>query len=264
MGQPVAVVNEFPAACETLEHHQRVECHGVGAQHLVGRLGIEGDSEALGVAREARAGKQLEEIHLNLRRIAGGDHRVEAAGERGFVLSRQTEDEVGVYDGSGVAGQEAEIREGLGRIALASDGGRDLGVQRLHADLQMERVFRKGRKAFGDRSVQRARIDLEVQARVRRDAVEKEIEHRRRVVGGGVERAVEELETAQAALPEPVERRQQPVERNEPQAGARRRAVGAAVGTAAARLRIDGALREVGVGVEIVRQRERRGSSGDG
>ena len=135
MREAVAVVHELPATRKALQARERGEVHSVGAQQLVRRFGVERKPETPGVAREARARKKLEQVHLHLGRMTRRHQRVEAICKRGFVFAGKAENEVGMDSRACRLCQETQISERGFGVGAASDRGCHARVQRLDAGL---------------------------------------------------------------------------------------------------------------------------------
>src|ERR1019366_289991 len=142
-------------------------------------------------------------------------------------------------------------------ILPAADVLADFGIERLHADLELQGAGRKLRDDLTQFSGQTVRNHLEMEKHFW--LVARKEKFQQRLDGGELEFecAIHELELLQTAIQQPLHRREKFIQRHLPHRNVeRRQAELAGERTAARRLDIDDAMRNVGVRVKIIRQGE--------
>ena len=260
LGEAPRVGDQVPVPREADQalHRRRIE--RAGLQHLVRRRRVVDHAELRGVPRDRRAAQPLQDADLDLVRLQR-DQPVEAGGERRQVLARQAGDQVDVQVRLRVRAQPAEVGFGGGVVLAPGDPALHGDVEGLDADLELQRAGRKARDRRLQRLGQVIRDQFEVQERrvvgTRRDQPEEELEDAHRGRHLEVERAVDELEVARAALVQARQFGQQRLERKGPRGPVERGQAELALERAAARgLDVDRPVRQVRVGVLAVRQRQ--------
>ena len=136
-------------------------------QNLVRRLRAV-DHLPLGVVpHDRRAAQPLEDADLDLLRPQR-DEPVEAAAEALEVFARQADDQVGVDVNAGLRAEEAQVVLELRVVLPAADELATSLVERLDADLELQRARRELRDDFAQRLGQPVGDHLEVQEQARR------------------------------------------------------------------------------------------------
>ena len=218
------------------------------------------------MAGDGRAGEFLQDAKLDFVG-AEGDEAVEAGGEAFGCFAGEPRDEIDVEEGVGVLAQEAEVVRGAFEVLRAADGFKDLRIERLQADFELEGAGRKAREdfaQFGGKAVGQ-HFEVEEEAGELRQAFKKEGKDFDGAGDVEIERAVAELELPRAASEKLVERGEQGGHGEE--ADGRivgRDAVIAAHGAAARGFDVEQAVGEIGVGVFVVGELERGEIGGGG
>src|ERR1017187_7827306 len=153
--------------------------------------------------------------------------------------------------------EPAQVLLDLRVVLAATDKFGDSLVECLDADLELERSGWELPDRFAQRLRQAVGNHLEVHKQPRPMPFEKELQDGRTGLQVEIEGAIDELKLSQAAVEQPLHCRQKLVERSVTHRDVERRQAELAFERAAARrFHIDDALRDVGVRVQFIRQRQ--------
>lgn len=137
--KPPAVAHHVPEPGRRANLLHLLKTYSIGADDLIRCKRAVNHAERFIVPADRRSAQPLENPDLNLMR-AKAQQLIKPAAKPGQVLTRQTENQIGVQVRRALPNQPAKIVEGAAMILLAIDPGRHLGIERLDADLKLQRA----------------------------------------------------------------------------------------------------------------------------
>ncbi len=124
---------KIPIAREPRQPLHRRPVDAIAREQAVRRIRAEHQAELLGMPTDRRAAPPRQNPDLDL--VRTDPHQpIEAGPERGGILARQSDDEIGVQVRGGVCVQPAQIGLGLHIVLRPRDQRLRLGIEGLHTD----------------------------------------------------------------------------------------------------------------------------------
>ena len=202
-----AVADQVPISREAPKPLHGCEVEQLILQDFIRWLRLVFHLPLLVVSHNRRASQPFQNANLDFLRPKRNEP-VEARAKALQVFTGQTGDEIGMNMNASLPAQKSKILFQPAQILPAADQLADLLIERLHADLKLQRAGRKFRDDRSERLRQSVWNHFKMKKQARLVSLQKKLQQRLADIQVQVERAIHELEMLHPAVEQPLQRLQ--------------------------------------------------------